>query len=90
MNGKKILICSALSLSLLVPVVSASPAYASTENTVSSSTQSDASTRGIMTRDMHKKENIFANYFIENGVTWYLKGITHSGDWYIGHYEANV
>ncbi|MEB2281059.1 antimicrobial peptide LCI [Lysinibacillus xylanilyticus] len=89
MNGKKILISSALSLSLLMPVVSASPAFASTENTVSSSTQSDASTRGIITRDIPKKENIFANFFIENGVTWYLKGITYSGGWYIGHYEAN-
>ncbi|MGE7917968.1 LCI fold-containing protein [Viridibacillus sp. NPDC093762] len=90
MNGKKILFSSVLSLSLLVPVVSAAPAFASTENTVSSSTQSDASTRGIITRDIPKKENNFANSFTESGVTWYLKGISYSNGWYIGHYEANV
>ncbi|HFU7058204.1 TPA: LCI fold-containing protein [Bacillus cereus] len=33
-------------------------------------------------------ENVFANSFYEDGVTWYLKSISYSGGYYYGHYEG--
>ncbi|MFC9777902.1 LCI fold-containing protein [Paenibacillus chitinolyticus] len=85
MNFKKVATSSVLALSLLV---SAAPAFASTvaPNTVASS----VTPKAIIKRDVVKTENLFANSFTENGITWYLKGITYSGGYYIGHYEANV
>ncbi|MFE6796739.1 LCI fold-containing protein [Paenibacillus chitinolyticus] len=85
MNFKKVATSSVLALSLLV---SAAPAFASTvaPNAVASS----VTPKAIIKRDVVKTENLFANSFTENGITWYLKGITYSGGYYIGHYEANV
>ncbi|MFS0840062.1 LCI fold-containing protein [Paenibacillus sp. 1P03SA] len=85
MNFKKVATSSVLALSLLV---SAAPAFASTvaPNAVASS----VTPKAIIKRDVVKTENVFANSFTENGITWYLKSISYSGGYYIGHYEANV
>lgn len=85
MNFKKVATSSVLALSLLV---SAAPAFASTvaPNAVASS----VTPKAIIKRDVVKTENVFASSFTENGITWYLKSISYSGGYYIGHYEANV
>ncbi|WP_307891966.1 LCI fold-containing protein [Bacillus swezeyi] len=89
MYGKKILLCSALSLSLLTVGV---PSFASTGHveTQSAAIQSDASTQELVDDYVYSRENKFANSFTRNGITWYLKDIKYSNGWYIGHYQANI
>jgi hypothetical protein len=87
MNAKKILVSSSLALSLLVTAI---PAFASTGNTSSPSSQSAVSPQALVDNYIYKTENVFANSYTENGITWYLKGITYSSGYYIGHYQANI
>ncbi|MFD7525964.1 LCI fold-containing protein [Paenibacillus chitinolyticus] len=86
---KKILINSALSLSLLF---SAAPAFAAVD-TSTPTTCKDT----IQDRYIKNRTGIFSDHFTENGTTWYIKGITservsNDGGYvlYTAHYQAHV
>ncbi|MNJ51628.1 hypothetical protein D3C77_469380 [compost metagenome] len=86
---KKILFSSVLSLALLA---SAAPAFASEAQVAPAATsvKTDISVQAIISRTVTNTINQFASSFTENGITWYLKGISYSGGLYYGHYQANV
>ncbi|MGG0822993.1 LCI fold-containing protein [Paenibacillus turicensis] len=89
MNVKKILFSSVLTLSMMV---SAAPAFASEGQAAptNSVVRAEISPQAIINRTVPNTVNVFANSFTENGVTWYLKGISYSGGMYYGHYQANI
>ncbi|MCM2983840.1 antimicrobial peptide LCI [Niallia circulans] len=85
---KKIAISAIAALALAGPAI---PSFASASaNTESQPEKSVVAPLALVDNYVYKKENVFANSYTENGITWYLKGITYSGGYYIGHYQANI
>ncbi|EMA6343933.1 LCI fold-containing protein [Bacillus cytotoxicus] len=82
----------ATGIALTGGIGAASASTTTTENTVSPKTELNT-LDSIFKRDEIRYDNRFANYFYQNGVHWYLKGIEVKHDkegkvYYVGHYEG--
>lgn len=85
---KKIALSAIAALAFAGPAI---PSFASASaNTESQPEKSVVAPLALVDNYVYKTENVFANSYTENGITWYLKGITYSGGYYIGHYQANI
>ncbi|AYV67234.1 hypothetical protein C2I06_10285 [Niallia circulans] len=85
---KKIAISAIAALAFAGPAI---PSFASASAiTESQPEKSVVAPFALVDNYVYKTENVFANSYTENGITWYLKGITYSGGYYIGHYQANI
>ncbi|MFS0593983.1 LCI fold-containing protein [Cytobacillus horneckiae] len=88
MKVKAIVISAVASFTILGS--SAIPTFAASGNAESQSSNSVIAPYKLVDDYIYKKENVFANSFTKDGITWYLKGVTYSSGWYIGHYQANI
>jgi Bacillus cereus group antimicrobial protein len=87
---KKIALSAIAALAFAGPAIPSFASASASANTESQPEKSVVAPLALVDNYVYKTENVFANSFTENGITWYLKGITYSGGYYIGHYQANI